>query len=62
MASFYNSSLLEQHQPAITALNFDVTELGMVCCSTLLDAIDKKEINRKTLLGYEVLMKESTQK
>ena len=54
--------MLEQHQPAITALNFDVTELGMVCCSTLLDAIDKKEINRKTLLGYEVLMKESTQK
>ena len=62
VASFYNSTMLEQHQPAITALNFDVTELGMVCCSTLLDAIDKKEINRKTLLGYEVLMKESTQK
>lgn len=62
VASFYNSSSLEHHQPAITALKFDVTELGMVCCSTLLDHIDKKRIKQKTLLGYEVLMKESTKK
>ncbi|MGN0376240.1 MAG: LacI family DNA-binding transcriptional regulator [Suilimivivens sp.] len=60
VASFYSSSFLEQHQPAITELKFDVAELGMVCCSTLLDYIDKKDIKRKTLLGYEVLMKEST--
>lgn len=60
VASFYNSSFLEHHQPAITALKFDVRELGMVCCNTLLDYIDKKEIKQKTLLGYEVLMKEST--
>ena len=60
VASFYNSSVLEQHQPAITELKFDVAELGMVCCNTLLDYIDKKEVKQKTLLGYEVLMKEST--
>lgn len=62
VASFYNSSTLENHQPGITALKFDVAELGMVCCSTLLDHIDKKEVRKKTLLGYEVLMKESTKK
>lgn len=62
VASFYNSSFLEHYQPAITALKFDMTELGMVCCSTLLDHIDKKDIKQKTLLGYEVLMKESTKK
>lgn len=61
VASFYNSSFLEHHQPAVTALKFDVQELGMVCCSTLIDYIDKKEIKQVTLLGYEVLMKESTQ-
>ena len=60
VASFYNSSFLEQHQPAITELKFDVSELGMVCCNTLLDHIDKKEVKQKTLLGYEVLIKEST--
>lgn len=62
VASFYNSSFLEHYQPAITALRFDMTELGMVCCSTLLDHIDKKAVRQKTLLGYEVLMKESTKK
>lgn len=60
VASFYNSIFLEQHQPAVTALKFDVSELGMVCCNTLFDYIDKREIRQKTLLGYEVLMKEST--
>lgn len=60
VTSFYNSIFLEQHQPAVTALKFDVSELGMVCCNTLLDYIDKREIRQKTLLGYEVLMKEST--
>lgn len=62
VASFYNSSLLEQYQPAITALSFDVTELGMECCKTLLDHIDKRDVVKKHLLSYEVLMKESTQK
>lgn len=61
VASFYNSSFLEHHHPAVTSLQFDVRELGMVCCGTLLDYIDKKEIKQVTLLGYEVLMRESTQ-
>lgn len=61
VASFYNSSFLEHHQPAVTALKFDVQELGMACCNILMDCIDKKEIRQVTLLGYEVLMKESTQ-
>lgn len=60
VASFYNSSLLTHNQPAITSLQFDVTELGMVSCNTLLSHIDGKEIAGKTILGYEVIMKEST--
>ncbi|MGN1148442.1 MAG: LacI family DNA-binding transcriptional regulator [Lachnospiraceae bacterium] len=61
VASFYNSSLLESNVPSITSLSFDVQELGMVTCKTLLDLIDGKEVQRRTLLGYEVSMKESTQ-
>lgn len=60
VASFYNSSLLAHNQPAITSLQFDVTELGMVSCHTLLELLDKKETEKKTILGYEVIMKEST--
>ena len=32
VASFYNSSLLNNYQPAITSLQFDPRELGMVAC------------------------------
>lgn len=60
LASFYNSSLLENNVPSITSLNFDVNELGMVTCCTLLDLIDGKETKKKTMLGYEVVLKEST--
>lgn len=61
VASFYNSTLLENNIPSITSLQFDVRELGMVTCKALLDVIDGKEVQVRTLLGYEVSMKESTQ-
>ena len=59
--SFSNSSLLESNIPSITSLNFNVKELGMVTCRTLIDRIEGKTVQRRTLLGYEVSMKESTQ-
>lgn len=62
IASFYNSSLLENNQPSITSLQFDVHQLGRITCKTLLDYIDGKEIQGRTLLGYEVILKESTKK
>lgn len=61
VASFYNSSLLESNFPSITSLSFDVQELGMVTCKTLIDYIDGKDVPRRTLLSYEITMKESTQ-
>lgn len=61
VASFYNSSLLESNIPSITSLNFDVREMGMITCKTLFDCMDGKTVQGRTLLGYEVSMKESTQ-
>lgn len=61
VASFYNSSMLENHVPSITSLAFDVLELGMMTCRTLLDLIDGKPVKERTLLGYGVSLKESTQ-
>ncbi|NLL79910.1 MAG: LacI family transcriptional regulator [Clostridiales bacterium] len=60
VASFYNSSMLENNVPSITSLEFDVLELGMMTCRTLLDLIDGKAVRERTLLGYEVSLKEST--
>ena len=60
VASFYNSPLLENNLPAITSLHFDAAALGAVTCRTLLDHLEGKEVSKKTLLGYEVVLKEST--
>lgn len=60
VASFYNSRMLENHQPAITSLQFDAMELGAASCSLLVDYIEKKEAADQTLLGYKLIINEST--
>lgn len=57
---FYDSTILENHVPSITSLAFDAKELGKVACRTLLDLVEGLEVKQKTLLPYEVVLKEST--
>ena len=60
VASFYNSSVLENNVPSITSLSFDEKELGMVACRSLMDKIEEKETRMATTLGYQVILREST--
>ncbi len=60
VASFYNSSTLERNTPSITSLKFDAKELGITAAKVLIDVINEREVSKKTLLGYEISMKEST--
>ncbi len=60
IASFYNSSILENNLPSITSLSFDSRELGMKACKNLLAQIEGEETENGTLLSYEVVLKEST--
>ena len=60
VASFYDSTILENHVPSITSLSFDAKELGRVACRMLLDLVEGLEVSEKTLLPYEVVLKEST--
>ncbi len=60
IASFYNSSLLENYVPSITALQYDPKVLGMEACNSLLDMIDGIDVPNRKLLGYEVVLKDST--
>lgn len=60
VASFYNSSVLENSIPSITSLAFDAKELGIVACHNLLAQIEGEEVQERTLLSYEVVLKEST--
>ncbi len=60
VASFYDSTILENNVPSITSLSFDAKELGRVACQILLDMIEGIEVKERTLLPYEVVLKEST--
>lgn len=60
IASFYNSSVLENNMPMITSLSFNERELGMEACKNLLAQINEEEVKEHTLLSYEVVLKEST--
>ena len=60
MASFYNSSILENAVPSVTSLNFNDRNLGANAAKTLLDMISGGHVTSKTLSNYEVVLKEST--
>lgn len=60
VASFYDSTLLENRSPSITSIRFNVEEMGQKACETLFAMLEGKEVERRTLLGYEVRMRDST--
>lgn len=60
VVSFYDSTVLANRIPAVTSVRFDVEELGRKACGLLLQMLDGEETQGRTLLGYEVRMREST--
>lgn len=60
VASCHYSKILDNYPITITSLKFDITRLGRTACKTLLDIIDGKAVQERTLLDYEVILKEST--
>ena len=60
VASCHNSKTLDSYPVTVTSLKFDNTEIGRIACDVLLDMLDGKEVPGKTLLDYEVVLKEST--
>ncbi|MDE7252352.1 MAG: LacI family transcriptional regulator [Acetatifactor sp.] len=61
IASFYDSVLLDNSTPAITALQYDPRSLGIAAARTLFHLIDGEEVEPITYLNYEVALKVSTQ-
>lgn len=60
VASCHYSRVLENYPVTITSVKFDIMEVGRKACQLLLDVIEGKEVQVKTLLDYEVILKEST--
>lgn len=60
VASCHYSRMLESYPVTITSIKFNIRELASTACRVLFDLIDGKEVSGKTLLNYEVILKEST--
>lgn len=60
VASFYDSSFLENYMPSVTSIQFDIEELGKTTCRTLLKMIEGEAVPGKLLLGCRISMREST--
>ena len=60
IASFYDSSFLENYMPSVTSIQFDIEELGKMTCKTLLAMIEGQEVPGQRLLGYQISMRDST--
>lgn len=61
LASFYNSEALNKNTPPVTTLDFSGEDLGSKACDILIKMIEGKDVPRKTLIDYNVLMKKSTE-
>ncbi len=60
VASFYDSSFLRHYKPPVSAIHFNVKELGEACAKALISMIRTDERARNELLPYEPVMREST--
>lgn len=60
VASFYNSSHLENHNPPITTLNISIKELGITAAKHLIKIISGESTSHKLLVNYEIVLKKST--
>lgn len=60
VAAFYNSQVLNEYYPSISCVEFDIKELGTMASRMLFDILNGEEKNGKIILGYNVVLKEST--
>ncbi|HJC64257.1 MAG TPA: LacI family transcriptional regulator [Candidatus Blautia merdavium] len=60
VASCYGSRLLGLCYPAVTCLEFDLKEMGRLASKKLLDAVEGTADDTKLILGYNIVIKDST--
>lgn len=60
IASYYDSRLLSNFRPPITALHFDDRELGRQAAAKLMSLVNDEEVEDSVLDGYRICMRAST--
>ena len=60
LASLYDSEILLDTTPTVTAVQFDAEALGTAACRLLLDAMSGREVVPRQVQGFQVVLREST--
>ena len=60
LASLYDSEMLLDVHPTVTAVYFDAAALGAAACRLLLDVLARKPVVKKIVQGHQVILREST--
>lgn len=60
IASFYNSSILDNTVPAVTSILFNDGMLGQTAAKTLLKLIEGENPGNQMLKNYQIILREST--
>lgn len=62
VASCIDSQLLQRHTPAITAIDINTTLLAKTAGKVLIDQLEGRKYEQKTIVPYSILLRESTKK
>lgn len=60
LASLYDSQILRDTQPTISAVHYDAVALATAACRMLLDVLSGKDVTSKIVQGHQVVLREST--
>lgn len=60
LASLYDSESLLISVPNISAAQFDAARLGVQACRMLLDSMEGREVIRRQVQGYQIVLRDST--
>ncbi|MBP7479037.1 MAG: LacI family DNA-binding transcriptional regulator [Spirochaetaceae bacterium] len=62
IVSFYDSALMEQYHPPITALHVPIEQLSSKAGELLLDIIDGQEVKKINRVGWELRIRDSSRR
>lgn len=60
LASLYDSEMLQDTRPPVSAVHYDAGGLGTAACRLLLDSIAGKSVPARIVQGHQVILREST--
>lgn len=60
VATCYNSKMLNNYYPAVTCLEFNIQELGIMASRSLFNILQGDTVPKRLVLGYDIMIKAST--